>query len=362
MVSRDFWRGRRVLVTGHNGFKGSWLSLWLQSMGAEVAGLALDPPSTPSMYDLAAVEQGMLAVRGDVRDLDAVRGALASQRPEVVLHLAAQSLVRTSYESPLETYGVNVMGTATVLEAVRLDGGPRVVINVTSDKCYENRGSLWAFRESEPMGGHDPYSSSKGCSELVTSAYRASFFDDPDGPRLASARAGNVIGGGDWALDRLVPDLVRGALAGEPTAIRSPGAVRPWQHVLNPLSGYLLLAERLWHDGRFADAWNLGPAEEDARPVSWIADRMRELWGEGLEWTTAGGPAVHEAAHLKVDSSKARALMGWTPPWDLDRALASVVEWFRAHGSGQDMRAVTLEQIHAFERDGAETALPEPAR
>jgi CDP-glucose 4,6-dehydratase len=347
-VDRAFWRGRRVLVTGHTGFKGSWLSLWLAQMGAEVTGLSNAVPTDPSLFELVRVDELVETVRADVRDADAVAGTVARVRPEVLLHLAAQPLVRPSFDDPRGTYEVNVMGTVNVLEAVRLADGVRTVVNVTSDKCYENREWEWAYREDEPMGGHDPYSSSKGASELVTSAYRRSFFSDPDGTRLASARAGNVIGGGDWGADRLIPDLMRAALSGTAVEIRNPGATRPWQHVLNPLSGYLVLAQALWDDPAAATAWNFGPAQEDARPVAWIVDRLAELWPGGVPWARDDGDHPHEARYLKVDSSRARGRLGWAPTWGLERALESIVEWYAALRDGADMRAVTLGQLEAF--------------
>jgi CDP-glucose 4,6-dehydratase len=350
-VTPEFWRGRRVLVTGHTGFKGSWLALWLAAMGAEVTGLSDGVPTQPSLFELARLGDDVHTIRADVRDADAVRLAVAKARPEVVLHLAAQPLVRQSFRAPRETYEINVMGTVNVLEAVRLVPGVRGVVNVTSDKCYENREWDWAYRENDPVGGHDPYSSSKGASELITSAYRRSFFADDDGPRVASARAGNVIGGGDWGADRLIPDVMRAALAGAPVEIRNPGATRPWQHVLNPLSGYLLLAERLCSDPAAAVAWNFGPAEGDVRPVGWIVERLDALWPGGLRWQRDGGEHPHEARYLKVDSARARARLGWSPAWDLEQALASTVEWYAALRDGADMRAVSVGQLRAFEAD-----------
>ena len=349
-VDPAFWRDKRVLITGHTGFKGAWLALWLVEMGAVVSGLADRVPTDPSLYALAGLADDVAARDGDVRDLDAVRAAVAASSPEIVIHMAAQSLVRRSFVDPVGTYATNVMGTVNVLEAVRLAGDVRVVVNVTSDKCYENREWDWGYREYEPKGGHDPYSSSKGCSELVTDAYRRSFFFDAvEGPRVASARAGNVIGGGDWSEDRLIPDIMRGAVAGEPIPIRSPGSVRPWQHVLNPLSGYLVLAQALWESGEFADGWNFGPADEDARPVSWIVDRLSEMWPGELDWRIDDGPHPHEARYLKLDSSRARGRLGWGPRWDLERALRAVVDWYAALNEGADMRAVSVEQIAAFQ-------------
>ena len=344
-----FWSGRRVLVTGNTGFKGTWLSLSLLELGAEVSGLAPGPPTDPSLYDLAGLAADVPQAAVDIRDHDAVASALREHRPEVVIHMAAQPIVRESFTSPRETYEVNVMGTVNILDAVRLAGDDvRVVINVTSDKCYENREWEWAYREDEPMGGYDPYSNSKGCSELVTGAYRSSFFGDPSGAQVASVRAGNVIGGGDWAADRLIPDIMRGALAGEVVPIRRPDAIRPWQHVLNPLSGYLELAQRLYDHADVARAFNFGPDESDARPVQWLVDQISARWPESIAWEIDPGPHPHEATYLKLDSSRARALLGWTPTWGLDRGLDAIIDWYLALREGADMREVTLSQIREF--------------
>ncbi|HEV8151362.1 MAG TPA: CDP-glucose 4,6-dehydratase [Solirubrobacteraceae bacterium] len=350
MIDPSRWQGRRVLITGHTGFKGAWLALWLQSVGAEVTGLSRGVPTTPSLYELARVGSGMAAEHAaDVRDAAAVAAALGASAPEVVLHLAAQPFVRRSFREPRETYETNVLGTVNVLEAVREAGGVQAVIVVTSDKCYDNREHGRAFVEEDPMGGHDPYSNSKGCAELVTDAYRRSFFS-AEGPvaRVASGRAGNVIGGGDWGEDRLIPDIMRAALGGAPIPIRNPEAVRPWQHVLNPLGGYLRLAEALGEDPRHASGWNFGPAEDDVRPVRWIADRLTELWPGELRWELDPGPHPHEARHLALDSTKARRELGWAPAWDLEEALARIVEWYRELDAGGDMRAVSLAQIERF--------------
>jgi CDP-glucose 4,6-dehydratase len=347
-VAPQFWAGRRVLITGHTGFKGSWLSLWLAAMGAEVCGLSDGVPSHPSLFELARIDRDVRTVRADVRDAAAVLTAVRDARPEVVFHLAAQPLVRRSFAEPRATYEVNVMGTVNVLDAVRQSPEVGAVVNVTSDKCYENREWEWAYREDEPLGGHDPYSSSKGASELVTSAYRRSFFAGPDGPRLASARAGNVIGGGDWGADRLIPDLMRAALAGERVEIRNPAATRPWQHVLNPLSGYLVLAQRLAEDPQAAAAWNFGPAADDARSVGWIVERLDGLWPGGLDWRHDTGDHPHEAHYLRVDSTRARTRLGWAPRWGLDDALSSIVEWYVGLRDGADMRTLTERQIAAF--------------
>jgi CDP-glucose 4,6-dehydratase len=348
-VDPDFWRDRRVLLTGHSGFKGTWLALWLQLLGARVTGFSSGLPTHPSLHDLARVGEEMEGIEGDVRDPEVVARAVAESRPEVVIHMAAQSLVRRSFAEPRDTYATNVMGTVNVLDAVRrAPGDVRVLVNVTSDKCYENREWEWGYREDEPMGGHDPYSNSKGCAELVTSAFRNSFFADPDGPRVASARAGNVIGGGDWGEDRLVPDVMRAALAGDPARVRNPNSIRPWQHVLNPLSGYLVLAQTLYESPEHSSGWNFGPAEEDARPVGWLVERLAELWPNELRWTLDEGPHPYEARYLKLDSSRARMRLGWRPPVALEEALQSIVEWYQALREEADMRAVTLAQIESF--------------
>jgi CDP-glucose 4,6-dehydratase len=338
-----------VLITGNTGFKGSWLSLWLLELGAEVTGLGLGPPTDPSLHALAGLEEHVPRDEVDVRDAAAVAGAIASRAPEVVIHMAAQAFVRRSFHDPVETYATNVMGTVHVLDAVRrAPDGVRVVLNVTSDKCYENREWEWGYREDEPMGGFDPYSNSKGCSELVTSAFRSSFFAAESGTSLASARAGNVVGGGDWGEDRLVPDIMRGAIAGSPIVIRRPDAVRPWQHVLNPLSGYLELIQALWDDPDLAGAYNFGPADEDARPVQWVVDRISGRWPEPLDWRIDPGPHPHEATWLKLDSSRARARLGWTPAWALDDALDAIVDWYARLRAGEDVEATTLGQIRDF--------------
>ena len=345
-----FWSGKKVFVTGHTGFKGSWLCLWLQHVGAEVTGYALQPPTQPSLFEVAQVAQGMHSVTGDVRDGDALAAAMRQAAPEIVIHMAAQSLVRHSYHAPVETYSTNVMGVVHLLEAVRKTPSVRAVLNVTSDKCYENREWIWGYRENEPMGGYDPYSNSKGCAELVTAAYRNSFFNaaqySQHGVALASARAGNVIGGGDWADDRLIPDIIRAIAAGEKVRIRSPDAIRPWQHVLEPLSGYLQLAERLHLDGPpFAEGWNFGPSDQDAKPVKWIVEKLVSLWGEGAKWELDNNLQRHEATYLKLDCAKAHAGLNWEPHWNLQHALEKITLWHKAYSDGQDMRAVTLAQI-----------------
>jgi CDP-glucose 4,6-dehydratase len=344
------WNGRRVLLTGHTGFKGSWLSLCLHRLGARVTGLSDRVPTDPSLYELARIGELVDGRAADVRDADAVRAIVDEVRPEVVIHMAAQPFVRRSFREPSETYATNVMGTVNVLEAIRRVGGVRVAVVVTSDKCYDNREQGRPFTEDDPMGGHDPYSNSKGCAELVTSAYRDSFFAvaNNEPVAVASARAGNVIGGGDWGEDRLIPDIMNAALAKAPIPIRNPTAVRPWQHVLNPLAGYLALAGALWADPTLAGGWNFGPDAEDVRPVGWLADRLTELWPEELRWELDPGPHPHEAGYLALDSTKARERLGWVPVWDLDRALTSIVDWYLALRSGADMRAVTVGQADAF--------------
>ena len=344
-MNADLWRGRRVFLTGHTGFKGAWLALWLRRLGAEVTGYALAPETTPNLFDAARVGEGMRSITGDVRDPDSLRNVLDDSGAEVVLHLAAQAIVREAYDHPVETYATNVMGTVHLLEAVRQSKSVKATVVVTSDKCYENREWVWPYRENEPLGGHDPYSSSKAGAELVASAYRSSFKMN-----IATARAGNVIGGGDWAKDRLVPDLMRAFTNGEPAVIRNPLAIRPWQHVLEPLSGYLLLAESLLR-GEHAEAWNFGPGEQDVRPVQWVADELSRRWGNGASWTQDRGSHPHEAHTLKLDSAKARAQLHWTPRLSLSEALDWIVEWHQAFHQAPDRAAeITMRQIDEFER------------
>jgi len=350
----EFWRGKRVFLTGHTGFKGSWLSLWLQQLGAQVTGFALAPASRPSLFEVAGVGQAMTSVIGDIRDAGAIRQAMRDASPEIVIHMAAQALVRYSYDNPVETYSTNVMGLVNVFEAVRSTPGVRAVLNVTSDKCYENQEWPWAYRENERMGGYDPYSNSKACAELVTAGYRSSFFNKSTyaehGIALASARAGNVIGGGDWALDRLIPDIMRAIATGDPVAIRNPASIRPWQHVLEPLSGYLLLAQQLFKQGpAFADGWNFGPHQTDARPVAWIVEKLSQAWGPDALWRIETAPQPHEAHYLKLDCSKAQISLGWQPRWDLQTAIGKIVEWHKAHRDNADMRERTIMQICAYQ-------------
>jgi CDP-glucose 4,6-dehydratase len=348
------WKGRRVFLTGHTGFKGGWLALWLAKMGAEVRGYALDPSTTPSFFEAAGVGKLVEDIRGDIRDAASLNAAMTAFKPDIVMHMAAQPLVRYSYVDPIGTYETNVIGTARVLEAVRKTPSVRAVVSVTTDKCYENVETLRPYKETDPLGGYDPYSSSKACAEIVSAAYRQSFFPVAEISRhrvaLATARAGNVIGGGDWSTDRLIPDLVRGFLAGEPVRIRRPKAVRPWQHVLEPLFGYIRLAEELYQlNPKFATAYNFGPAEDDAQPVEWIADRMTKFWGGNAKWVLDPDPGVHEAGLLMLDAGKAQAELGWTPHLDLETALEWLVAWYKAWENGDAMQEFTLKQIAAYE-------------
>lgn len=355
-VTSEFWRHRRVFLTGHTGFKGGWLSLCLQDLGAELTGYALPPATNPNLFNSACVAEGMNSVIGDIRDYVALREAMLRARPEIVIHMAAQPLVRYSYTNPIETYSVNVMGTVQVLEAVREIGGVRSVVNITSDKCYENREWVWGYRESDPMGGHDPYSSSKGCAELVTSAYRNSYFNPSQyglhQTGLASARAGNVIGGGDWAEDRLLPDIVRAFINRREVIIRSPKATRPWQHVLEPLWGYLRLSEQLFINGNaYSEPWNFGPDDSDVRPVKWVAEAAARRWGEGSGVRIdPPASAPHEAHQLKLDSSKSRERLEWCPRWRIDQAIDRTIDWYKAAQRQENMRRFTLGQIRDYGR------------
>jgi len=352
MIMDGNWAGRRVFITGHTGFKGSWLALLLSELGASVTGFSLPPATEPSLYDRANIGAAIShSIIADIRDYGRLEAEIRRARPDVIFHLAAQPLVRYSYDHPVETYSTNVMGTVHLLEAVRQVGGVSAVIAVTSDKCYENREWVHPYRETDPMGGHDPYSSSKGCSELVVSAFRNSYFaPSAEGRALvASVRAGNVIGGGDWSSDRLIPDLVRAFEAGEAPVIRSPGAVRPWQHVLEALTGYVAVAERLLAgDGAFAEAWNFGPGEDDAQTVAWIVDRMAKSWGFASDFRHWPGPVPHEANMLRLDSSKARTALGWRPVLRVEDAIDMIVDWHKAVAAGADARTVTVGQIHKF--------------
>lgn len=356
-MDTDFWRGRSVFLTGHTGFKGAWLSLWLQSLGARVAGFALAPDTSPNLFESAGVAPGMRSLEGNLCERAGLEQAVREQAPEIVFHLAAQSLVRRSYREPADTFAINVQGTVNLLEAVRAANSVRAVVVVTSDKCYENREWAWGYRENDPMGGHDPYSASKGCAELVTAAYRRSFLAE-QGVHVASVRAGNVIGGGDWAEDRLVPDLMRAFSAGQPVHIRYPGATRPWQHVLEPLHGYLLLAQRLAEGGdRFARGWNFGPDPSGCWPVRDVVAAMVRRWGEGARWTSDTAAAAHEATMLRLDSALAQTELGWRAHLDLSEALEWTLDWYRAYyRGGEDMRSLTFGQIRRFMARAASNA------
>jgi CDP-glucose 4,6-dehydratase len=348
-MDRDFWRRRRVFVTGHTGFKGAWLSLWLERLGAAVTGFALGAPTEPSLFAQAAIARSITSIQGDVRDLLTVREAMDRAAPEIVIHMAAQSLVRASYADPVATYTTNVVGTVHVLECARHVPSVRAVVNVTSDKCYENREWVWPYRESDPMGGYDPYSSSKGCAELVASAFARSFYRGL-GRGLASVRAGNVIGGGDWAADRLIPDAARAFSNGRAVRIRNPASVRPWQHVLEPLAGYLTLAERLFRDPeRWGGGWNFGPDERDIRPVSEVIDTLAGAWGGAPGWERDGAEHPHEAQLLRLDVTKSRTVLGWRPRLDLSSAVGMCAEWYKAVGSGADARDISLRHIERYE-------------
>lgn len=352
MIDPSFWKGRSVFVTGHTGFKGSWLSLWLQQLGANVTGYALEAPTNPAIFEIARAHESLkLSVQGDIRDADAFTTAMQNAKPEIVIHMAAQSLVRDSYTDPVGTYSTNVMGTVNMLEAARNTASVKAILNVTTDKCYEN--SEWAkgYRESDPMGGHDPYSNSKGCAELISAAYRRSFLQDA-GIDLATARAGNVIGGGDWAKDRIVPDAVRAFSKNQPLMIRNPLATRPWQYVLEPLSAYLVLCQKLIrHPKEFDQGWNFGPNDEDVQPVSEIANIMANTWGEKSEWKLDEGAHQHEAQYLKLDCSKAKTLLKWNPIWSLEHALSETVQWYKAWHNKIDMHEFTLQQIKNYQQD-----------
>jgi CDP-glucose 4,6-dehydratase len=360
-MTPGFWSGKRVFVTGHTGFKGGWLSLWLNHLGATVKGFGLDPPTDPSFFEAARVESAAESVIGDIRDSVLLARELASFAPTIVFHLAAQPIVRSSYDDPIETYSTNVLGTVNLLEAVRKTSSVRAVVNVTSDKCYENKEWIWGYRETEPMGGYDPYSSSKGCAELVNSAYLQSFFNPAQFAKhrvaLASARAGNVIGGGDWAPHRLFPDIMCAFAEGRTVGIRNPHAVRPWQHVLEPLGGYLTLAERLFADGpSFTGAWNFGPREEDCRPVKYVLALAQSAWEKPTRWEDQSDPnAPHEAGFLRLDISKAQHVLGWSPRWNLKEAVEASAAWYRAAKRSEDMQAFSLAQIEQYSaRPGAQ--------
>jgi CDP-glucose 4,6-dehydratase len=348
-VNSEFWKGKRVFLTGHTGFKGSWLSLWLSSMGATVKGFSLEPNTQPSLFNIARVSSLLESEIGDIRDLKSISKAMQVFDPDVLFHMAAQPLVRLSYAEPVETYSTNVMGTVHVLEAARKCPNLKAIVSVTTDKVYENQEWVWGYRENEPLGGYDPYSSSKGCAELVTGAYRRSFFSFTDAPALASARAGNVIGGGDWSADRLIPDAIKAFEKGEPVVIRNPIATRPWQHVLEPLSGYLILAENLNNEGnKYSEAWNFGPEDKDCKSVQWILDELVAKWRTGASWILDKNSQPHEARFLKLDCSKANSGLHWYPKWQISQVLQKIVNWQYHYRAGEDMQKYCLEEIKTY--------------
>jgi len=350
MIEKSFWQGKRVYLTGHTGFKGSWMALWLSSLGSDVKGYALQPPTSPNLFDEARVAEKIQSEIGDIRDLNILKQSMIDFNPDILIHMAAQPLVRYSYQEPIETYDINVMGTAKVLEAARYCQKLKSIVCVTTDKCYENREWEWGYRENEAMGGHDPYSSSKGCAELVASAYRRSYMENKK-VGLATVRAGNVIGGGDWAEDRLIPDILRAFENNEPVMIRNPKATRPWQHVLEPLHGYLILAERLYNSAdKYADGWNFGPNEIDVRSVDWILDKMATMW-PGAKWKLDKNSHPHEAGYLKLDISKAKTRLKWKPVWGLERTLEKIIAWHKNWIAGRDMQSVCIAEINEYMRD-----------
>ncbi|WP_346353477.1 CDP-glucose 4,6-dehydratase [Azotosporobacter soli] len=355
-MSKDFWSGKKVFITGHTGFKGSWLSLWLHMLGAEVTGYALNPPTDPALFTLCRIHELVTSIIGDIRDREKVQAEMLKAQPEIVIHMAAQPLVRESYLNPAETYEINVMGTVNLFEAVRKCNSVKAVVNVTTDKCYENKEWPWGYRENEPMGGYDPYSNSKSCSELITASYRDSFFNAKEyakhGTAVASARAGNVIGGGDWAKDRLIPDCIRSLINGEKIGIRNPRAIRPWQHVVEPLGGYLLLARELYETGmEFAEGWNFGPNDTDAKSVEWIVETLCRKWGDGASYEVNTGEQPHEANYLKLDISKAKHRLAWNPKWSLETGLDRIIVWNTAYLGNEDMREITLKQIEEYVKE-----------
>jgi CDP-glucose 4,6-dehydratase len=342
-----FWKNKKVFITGHTGFKGSWLSLWLQSAGADIVGYALTPPTQPNLFTDAGVESGMTSIVGDILDAALLKQTVMTHQPDILIHMAAQTVVRTSYENPVETYATNVMGTVNILEAVRATPSVKAFVNVTTDKCYDNKEWMWGYRETDALGGYDPYSNSKACSELVTSAYRNSFFSH--GAAIATGRAGNVVGGGDWTKDQLIPDIFRALIAGQPIVLRSPNAVRPWQFVMEPLDGYLTLAEHLWEGGaQYAEGWNFGPSYEDAQNVEWIAKKIAGLWGKNAQIKIDSGEHPHEAGYLKLDASKSIARLQWHPKLRLAQSLEWIVEWYTTYQKKGNITELTREQIARY--------------
>jgi CDP-glucose 4,6-dehydratase len=358
MINKEFWKGKKVFVSGHTGFKGSWLCLWLNALGAEITGYSLQAPTNPSLFEICEIAKITNTIIGDIRDREKLHACLQNSDPDIVIHMAAQPLVRVSYENPIETYEINVMGTANLFEAIRIANSKnnriKAVLNVTSDKCYENKEWHWGYRENEPLGGFDPYSSSKACSELVTTSYRNSFFNpknyETHGVAIGSARAGNVIGGGDWANDRLIPDCIQSLLIGEKIKIRNPKSIRPWQHVLEPLSGYIILAQKLYEEGvLFSEGWNFGPNSESEKTVEWIVSKLCKKWDSKSSYEIINNKGPHEAHFLKLDCSKAKSELGWEPKWNLEYTLDKIIEWTVNYQAGGDVIGVCLKQIQEYE-------------
>ncbi|WP_246206909.1 CDP-glucose 4,6-dehydratase [Methylocystis heyeri] len=349
VISSSFWRNKRVFVTGHTGFKGSWLALMLARLNAQATGYALEPPTAPNLFDLARVGDVIDDIRGDIRDLASLRAAMSASAPEIVIHMAAQPLVRASYEDPVATYATNVMGTVNVLEAARATPGVRAVLVVTTDKCYENKDWVWGYRETDALGGHDPYSNSKACAELVASAFRSSFFAGAGAARIVTARAGNVVGGGDFAVDRIIPDAFRAFVSDHALHLRNPRAVRPWQHVLEPLTGYLMLVEAALDDSKRIDGgWNFGPGPASEQSVEALVTRFIEAFDSSARWTQDKGEHPHEANLLRLDTARARELLGWSPLLDFGETVEWTARWYRALADRRDIRETTFNQVDAY--------------
>jgi CDP-glucose 4,6-dehydratase len=351
-MNQSFWKNKEILITGHTGFKGSWLTVWLKKLGANITGFSKSVPTNPSLFETTNIEKDIKSVVGDIQNYELLKETISKCEPEIIFHMAAQSLVIKSYSNPIETFSTNVMGTVNLLYAVKETKKPKVVINITSDKCYENNESLEGYSEDDPMGGHDPYSSSKGCAELITKSFRKSFFssDHENNIGLASVRAGNVIGGGDWAENRLIPDIIRAIKNKENIKIRNPNALRPWQHVLDPLNGYISVAEKLWDDQtKYSEGWNFGPEKNEVKPVSWIIEKFNELWKNKINWEVSNNK-LHEANNLILNCQKAKSILGWNSKINTETALKLTIEWYRKYFDGENMRKVTEEQITKFQK------------
>ena len=349
-MNENFWKNKKILITGHTGFKGSWLTVWLKKLGSDIIGFSKSVPTTPSLYEILNIENDITSVIGDIQDYELVKETINKYEPEIVFHMAAQSLVIKSYSDPIETFSTNVMGTVNLLYAIKETKKPNVVVNVTSDKCYQNNESLKGYSEDDPMGGHDPYSSSKGCAELITKSFRNSFFNSDDGKQiaLASVRAGNVIGGGDWAENRLIPDIIRAIKNKESVKIRNPNALRPWQHVLDPLNGYMILAEKLWEEqNKYSEGWNFGPDKNEIKSVSWIIEKFNEFWKNKIDWTIDKNE-LHEANNLILNCQKAKTKLGWNPKVDMETTIKWTIEWYERYFDKEDMKKITEEQIEKF--------------